>query len=131
MAGHMRTCAFNSTREQTNIRDIIQIAKKIEFLQKTREQVLDYVPLYLTNGRLVLLKDASFANAEVIKRQFEYSLIMADDEVRCNVIHFGSNKCKPFARSVMAAEIQALVLGFEKELLALNLEEELMGPKVR
>ena len=38
---------------------------------------------------------------------------MVDDTNACNIVHFGSSRCKRVCRSVMAAEVQALILGFD------------------
>lgn len=52
----------------------------IEFLLKTEHQGLNFVPLDLDTARLVLLTDTSFANAEGLKSQLGYILLMIDDE---------------------------------------------------
>lgn len=57
--------------------------------------------------------------------------MMVDDENNCNIVHFGSNKCKRIARSVMAAEVQALVLGFDYAFIVKDLIEEIIGRSIR
>lgn len=78
----------------------------------------------------MLLANESFANVEGLKYQLGYFLLMVDDGGDCNILHYGSNKCKRVVRSVMAAEVIALVLGFDYSYIVLNLVEEIMGRKV-
>lgn len=80
--------------------------------------------------RFVLLTDESFANAEGLKSQLGYVLIMVDDSEKWKILHYDSNKCRRIARSVMAAKIQALVLGFEHAFLIKDLAEEVIGKKM-
>lgn len=76
---------------------------------------------------MVLLRDASFANAEGIKSQLLYVILFAGDLGACNIGHHGSNKCKRLARSAMSAKVQALILGFYFAFLIRNLAQEIMG----
>lgn len=74
---------------------------------------LDFVKLDLDTTRLVLITDASFANARDMKSQIRYLILIVDAYNNCNIVRFGSNLCKRVARSVMAAQLFALVLGFD------------------
>ena len=107
------------------------LSKSIKFLQETKDQGLTYVNLDLRSARIVLLTDASFANAAGMKSQLGYLILMADDNGNCNLLHYGSNKCQRIARSVMAAEIQALVLGFDFAFLIKDLVDEILGTDMR
>lgn len=94
------------------------------------EQGLTYVPFNLKTVRMVLLADASFTNAKGLKSQLGHVLLMVDDDSWCNIIHFGSNKCKRIARSVMAAEIHSLALVFYMAYAVRDLVEEKLGRHV-
>ena len=107
------------------------LTKAITFLKSTKGQGLHYVPLNLNTARLVLITDASFANAEGLKSQLGYLILMADKNGNCNVLHYGSNKCQRVARSVMAAEIQALTLGFDYAFIVKDLVDEILGRQLR
>ena len=106
------------------------LQKTTKYLQKTKEQGLNYLPLDLESIRIVLLTDASFANATGMKSQLGYLLLLVDKHENCNVLHYGSDKCKRIARSVMAAELHALVLGFDYAFLVKDLVEEILGRKI-
>lgn len=90
-----------------------KLAKSTAFLHKAEKQALQLVPLDTTTERLVLLLDTSFENGEGLKSQLDYILIMTNASGSCNILHYGSNKCRRIARSVMKDQNQALVLGFE------------------
>lgn len=56
-----------------------------------------------------------------------YVLVMTCHKGKCNVIQYGSNKCRWISRSVMAAEVQYLFLGYYYVFLVRNLDLELLG----
>ena len=111
--------------------DYKSLMKTIKFLKATASQGLNYVPIDLKTARLVLMTDASFANAEGMKSQLGYVIAMVDDKGRCNIIHYGSNKCRRIARSVMAAEVMALVLGYDVAFVVKDLVEEILGREIK
>ena len=105
--------------------------RTVKSMIATRDQGLNFIKLDIPSTKLILLTDASFANAEGMKSKLGYMIAMVDKFKRCNIIHFGSNKCKRIARSVMAAEIQALVLGFDYAYVIQHLVEEIIGRTIK
>lgn len=103
------------------------LRKIIDFLKDTSGQGLDYVKVDMDTARIVLLTDASFANARDLKSQLGYLILVVDDDGNCNVLHYGSNRCRRVARSVMAAELFALVLGYDYAYVVRTLMEEMTG----
>lgn len=81
-------------------------------------------------ARLVLLTDSFFANADGFKSQLIYVLLISDAAGACNIIHCLSTKGRKIARFVMAAEVQALVLGFYYAFLVIYLIKDLFGRNV-
>lgn len=81
----------------------------------------------LDSVRLVLLTDASFANARDFKIQLGYIILMVDNHDNCNIILFGSNRCRRVARSVMAAELFELMLGFDYAFVVRDFLEDMTG----
>jgi hypothetical protein len=67
--------------------------------------------------RVVDFTDASFANAEVYKSQLVFVICLADARPNADIAHFGSQKCKRVTRSVMAAELHALIVGFDNAII--------------
>lgn len=88
---------------------------------------MKFVALNLDTARIILMTDASFANVSAMKSQIGYLLLMADAEGRWIEIHYGTNKCKRIARSVMAAEVQILMHVFVHAYFVRDLLEELIG----
>lgn len=74
--------------------------------------------------------DASFGNNRDMKSQLGYYILMVVNNNIFNIIHYRNNKCKHISRSVMVAEIQALVLGFDFSFLFKNLVEEILDRKL-
>lgn len=96
----------------------------------TSDTVLRFVPLDLASLRLVLVTDASFANAPELKSQLSFVVLIGDKDSRANILHYGSSRCKRVTRSVMAAEIHALVYGFENAYIARDIVSEILGRSV-
>lgn len=76
---------------------------------------------------MVLLTDASFENARDFKSQLGYLILMVDKHDACNIVDFGSNRCKHVARSVMAAELFSFVLGFDYAFVVQDLLMDMTG----
>lgn len=75
----------------------------------------------------MLVTDASFANARSLKSQLGYIILMVDDEDNCNVVHYGSNRCRRVVQIVMVAELFALILGFDYALVVRDILEDMTG----
>ena len=93
----------------------------------TKENGLTYVNLDLNTCRIVLLSDASFANNVDLKSQLGYLILLVDGSNKCNILHYGSNRCKRVCRSVMAAELHALTLGFDYAIIIREMLNEILG----
>lgn len=105
--------------------------KKITaFMKDTCSQGLDYVKLDLNSARIVLVTDASFANTRDLKSQLRYIILMVNEAGNFNVLHYESNRSKRIARSVMAAELFALVLGFDNAYIVRDLVDEFIGRRM-
>lgn len=103
------------------------VSTSVDFFKKTKHQGLQFVPLNFETARRVLMTDSSFANAAGLKFQIGYVLLIVNAEERCNVLHYGITKCICIARSVMAAEVQALVHGSDYVYLVRDFVKELIG----
>lgn len=66
-----------------------------------------------------------------MKIQLGHTITMVVDNKNCKIIHYGINKCKMSLRSVMAAKIQAVVLGFDYFFILKDLFEEVICHKMR
>lgn len=60
---------------------------------------------------VTLFTDAAFANREDQTSQIGFLIILNDKNGSCNIVHYGSQKCRRVTRSVMAAGILGLITG--------------------
>lgn len=107
-----------------------RLKKVIEFLQETKAQPLQFVPLNLSNASLVVVSDASFANARDLRRQLWYVIAIVDDRNNSNILHYGSNRCRWVTSRVLAAEVHGLFRGFDFDFLIRQLLCEFLGEEV-
>lgn len=87
--------------------------------------------LDLAFKRIVLLTNVSFQKASGMKRELGSLILKVDKNAQCKILHYGRNKCQLVARSVMAAEIHALVIGFDLAFFVKDLFEKILGVKMR
>ncbi len=85
---------------------------------KSSVRSLKYAKLDIGSLRLIVFTDAAFANAKNERSK------LGD---RWNIVHCGSIKCKRVARSVMAAEIMALIYGFDASFVVKHTLEAARG----
>jgi hypothetical protein len=87
---------------------------------------LRYVKLDQSTLRLVVFTDASFANNKDLSSQIEYVICLADD-THANILHWSSIKCKRVTRSVLAAELYAMVHGFDVDSVLKSTLTKMLG----
>lgn len=63
----------------------------------------------MASVRIVVLSDASFDNAVNFNSHLVFVIMMPDIMHHANTVHYGSDRCHRVLRSVMAAEVHALV----------------------
>ena len=82
---------------------------------------LHYVTINLTEAKLMVFVDGSFANNKDLSSQLGFILMLVNESsdskntftICGNVIHYSSTKCKRVTRSVLASEIYGMVNGFD------------------
>lgn len=75
--------------------------------------------------RIIAFTDSSFANTKVLHSQLVFVSVMAGQHGRWNILHFSSVKCKHVTRSVMAAEMHGMVLGFNHAFVVRDIISEM------
>lgn len=75
----------------------------------------------------MLFSDSAFANADTVYSQIGFVLLLTDDSDNCNIVHYGSSRCKRVTRSVMAAELRVLVYGFDTSFVVRHTLAEALG----
>lgn len=87
--------------------------KAIKHLQEeTSSAGLRYKKLDMDTIRLVVVTDACFENAQRMKTQLGYAIMLVDAIGTEKLVHFGSNRFRRVTRSVVASEVHVLVFGF-------------------
>lgn len=87
--------------------------KAISRCLKSPQLGLKYVPLDTESTHVAVFADASFANNSDYSSQLGFVACLMDKHNRANIINYSSIKSKRVTRSVLAAELYAIVHGFD------------------
>ena len=71
------------------------------------------MPIHLSTLRLAVFTDSSFANNLDMSSQIGFVIVIFDQDNKANIVHWASVKCKRVTRSVLAAKLYAMSLGFD------------------
>jgi len=82
---------------------------------------LRYSPIDLAKAKLMVFADGSFANNNDLSSQIGFIIALVNEtnnsgesfNVKGNIVHWSSTKCKRLTRSVLASEVYGLVGGFD------------------
>lgn len=113
-----------SSTSKKNLEDIVKCC-----LKSTKDG-LRYIRLDEDTAHLILFTDSSFGNSDGLSSQAGFLIILADGQGKANIIHYGSKKCRRITRSVMAAEILALVNGYDEAFIVKHTMEEILKRKI-
>jgi hypothetical protein len=93
--------------------DAKRLNRRLQWQLDHSTRGLNFVRLKITPSslKLMVFTDASFANVN-LHSQIGYVICLTDD-VKANIIHWSSTKCKRVTRSVLAAELYAMAHGFD------------------
>lgn len=76
---------------------------------------------------MVLIIDAYFGNANDYRSQYGYVILLVDKFGVSNIIHYASNRFKRETRSVLAAEVHALVIDFYNAYVLRDMTHDILG----
>jgi hypothetical protein len=105
--------AAQSTESTFSSDDIISLNKRLQWQITNQTRGLRYVKLDQSSLQLVVFTDSSFANNRDSSSQIGYVICLSDSTNKANILHWSSVKCKRVTRSVLAAELFAMVHGFD------------------
>jgi hypothetical protein len=94
--------------------DIIALNKRLQWQIINQIKDLKYVKLNQLILRLVIFIDSFFVNNSDLFSQIDYVICLAD-ATHANILHWSSIKCKKVIRSVLAAELFAMIHDFDVE----------------
>lgn len=106
--------------------DVEALNTCLDWQLKNAERPLQFIELSPEGLKIFVFVDAAFANNKDLSSQLGYVIILAneakqtsDDDTKAairvtgNIIHWSSTKSKRVVRSVLAAELYAMVAGFD------------------
>lgn len=102
----------------------------VNYCHKSKDLGLKFVALDKESIRIVLFTDASFGNKRDLSSQMGFLIVIVDRADNANILHYGSQKCRRVTRSVMAAEVLALVHGFDNDYVVKHTLCELLGKEL-
>ena len=93
--------------------DFKRLNKLIDRTKASVDLGLKYVPLDPTTVRIATFVDGSFADNLDLTSQLGFVMTLMDKDDKANIIHYASTKSKRVVRSVLAAELYALAIGYD------------------
>lgn len=88
------------------------------------------LPLDLGSSKVVLFSDAEFDSTANLKNQLGLVLAVIDGNGKGHTIHYAASRCSRVARSVMEAEVQALVQLLDQVFIIPQLITDICGVRV-
>jgi hypothetical protein len=89
---------------------------------------LRFVLLNRNQLKLMIFTDVVFANTFDLHSQIDYVICLTND-IHLNLIHWSSIKCKRVIRSVLAAELYAMINDFDVEAIIKSIIEHILKLK--
>ena len=109
--------------QQPADKDYVKLNSQLQWQAENLHRYLRYILLDLATAKLMVFTDESFANNQDLSSQLGYLLDLANEsnqdrqystfDIRGNVIHWSSTKCKRCTRSVLASETYGMVSGVD------------------
>jgi len=107
--------------QQPTDTDYGKLNHRLHWQAENLQRGLRYIPLDLATAKLMVFTDGSFANNQDLSSQLGYLLVLVNEsgrqdntfDIRGNVIHWSSTKCKRVTRSVLASETYGMVSGVD------------------
>lgn len=100
--------------------DVVTLNKRLQWQLENTERGLHFIPIDLTTAKLFVFVDGSFANNKDLSSQIGYMVVLANEkkseddgefQVKGNLIHWSSTKCKRVTGSVLASELFGMSAG--------------------
>ncbi len=109
--------------------DIISLNKRLIWQIANQIRRLRYVKLNQSFLQLVVFTNSSFANNHDSFSQIEYVICLIDT-THANILHWFSIKCKRVTRSVLTAELFAMIHDFDVESILKTILNQMLRKKI-
>lgn len=116
-----------SVKDPVTPSEIKALSKIIQRLKQTEGQGLTYIPIYLSTERLMLIREATFSNARNENIQLGYIILISDSTGGCNIVNYYILHWKMVNRSLIAAEVHALVPVFDNFFFLIDMTTEILS----
>jgi hypothetical protein len=100
--------------------------QRLQWLLNNFIRELRFVSLNRNQLKLMIFTDAAFANTFDLHSQIDYVIYLTNNDVNVNLIHWSSIKCKRVIRSVLAAELYAMINDFDVEAVIKSIIERML-----
>lgn len=113
-----------------NRADINLLNKRINRQIKNASRGIKFVKLDIKSLKLIIFADSSFANNKDFSSQIGSVIVLADKENWADILYSSSKNCKRITRSVLAAEVYAMVNGFDSGATIKSTLKKIFGMQV-
>lgn len=86
----------------------------IDCCRKTHDLGLKFVALNNSSLKLIMFTDSTSGKATNLSSQAGVIILIANENYNDNILHYGSKKCRIVSKSVMSAELLALVNEYDE-----------------
>jgi hypothetical protein len=93
--------------------DMKALNKALQWQMDNADKGLTFVELDEDSLRVIVFADAAFANNKDLSSQLGLVIILADAHGNANIVHYLSVKARRVTRSTFAAELYAVIQGFD------------------
>ncbi len=109
-------------------KDAKRLNQRLQWQLNNSTRELRFVFLNRNQLKLMIFIDAALTNTIDLQSQIDYVICLIND-VHINLIHWSSIKCKRVIRSVLAAELYAMINDFDVEAIIKSIIEHILKLK--
>ena len=131
----VQTCRLNMLSQipakDATMADLKKLRRILKELRSGDSTGLLFQKLDLSTVELRVYTDASFANNADLSSQLGWCIFAVDATGRCNLLHWSSRKCRRVVKSTFAAELFALVQGYDNGMALKHSISAILGRDVQ
>ncbi|KHJ30665.1 hypothetical protein EV44_g3739 [Erysiphe necator] len=114
--------------------DMKLLNKQLQWQIENKDKGLRFININLSQAKLFVFVDASFANNKDLSSQIGFVIALVDEtnnnndrysfKISDNLLHWSSIKCKRVTRSILASELYATVHGVDSGIIEDEFQED-------
>ena len=113
-------CSVAAQHQNPGEAEVKALNKRLRWQMNNLQRGLHYIPLDLATAKLFVFVDGSFANNADLSSQIGYVVVLGNEvltngnfNLKGNILHWSSIKCKRVTRAVLASELYGMVAGID------------------